>query len=45
MANTVNMTSINELMARITGHPLLKDVSLEQAVRYTIDFIDIVGYP
>ena len=39
------MTTINEIMARITQHPLMRDVTLEQVIRYTIDFIDIVGYP
>lgn len=45
MVDNINMISIKELMARITSHPLLKDVTLEQGIRYTVDFIDIVGYP
>ena len=32
-------------MARVLSHPLLQDVSLEQGIRYTVDFINIVGYP
>lgn len=32
-------------MARVTSHPLMQDVTLEQGIRYTVDFINIVGYP
>jgi hypothetical protein len=45
MVDNIEMISIKELMARLTGHPLMKDISLEQAIRYTVDFINIVGYP
>ena len=45
MVDNINMISIREVMARVTGHPLMKDLSLEQCIRYTIDFINIVGYP
>lgn len=45
MVDNINMISIKELMARVTGHPLMQDVTLEQGIRYTVDFINIVGYP
>lgn len=37
--------SIKELLSRILRHPLLQDVTLEQAVQYTIDFIGTFGMP
>ena len=37
--------SIKELLSRILRHPLLQDVTLEQAVQYTLDFIGIFGMP
>lgn len=45
MVDNINMISIKELMARVTSHPLMQDVTLEQGIRYTVDFINIVGYP
>lgn len=38
-------TSIKEVLSRILRHPLLQEVTLEQAVQYTIDFIGIFGMP
>lgn len=38
-------TNIKLVLDRILQHPLLQDVSLEQAVSYTIDFMRIVGVP
>lgn len=41
-----NFVNIQEVLARVTAHPMLQDkVDLEQAIRYTIDFISIVGCP
>ena len=40
-----NFVNIREVLARVTSHPMLKNVDLEQAIRYTIDFISIVGLP
>lgn len=37
--------SIKVLLDNILDHPLLKDVSFERAVNYTINFIRIVGMP
>ena len=40
-----NFVNIREVLARVTSHPMLKNVDLEQAIRYTVDFISIVGCP
>lgn len=37
--------NIREILARVTDHPMLKDVTLEHAIRYTAEFIGIVGCP
>lgn len=37
--------SIKELLSRILRHPLLQDLTLEQVVQYTLDFIGIFGMP
>lgn len=37
--------SIREILSRILRHPLLQDVTLEQAVQYTVDFLGIFGMP
>ena len=37
--------SIKEILSRILRHPLLQDVTLEQAVQYTVDFLGIFGMP
>lgn len=37
--------SIKEVLSRILRHPLLQDLTLEQAVQYTLDFIGIFGIP
>ena len=40
-----NFVNIREVLARVTSHPMLKNVDLEQAIRYTVDFISVVGCP
>lgn len=37
--------SIKELLSRILRHPLLQDLTLEQVVQYTLDFISMFGLP
>lgn len=37
--------NIRYILDRIMQHPLLQDITLEQAVAYTIDFMRIVGVP
>ena len=45
MVKEYNYINIREVLSRILRHPLLQDVTLEQAVQYTIDFIGIFGMP
>lgn len=45
MVKEYNYINIREALSRILRHPLLQDVTLEQAVQYTIDFIGIFGMP
>lgn len=45
MVKEYNYISVREILSRILRHPLLQDVTLEQAVQYTIDFIGIFGMP
>lgn len=43
MVKEYNYINIREALSRILKHPLLQDMTLEQAVQYTIDFIGIFG--
>ena len=45
MVKEYNYINIREILSRVLRHPLLQDVSFEQAVQYTIDFIGIFGMP
>lgn len=45
MVTNIQYTNIRRVLDDITEHPLLRDVTLEQAVRHTIRFINIHGYP
>ena len=45
MVKEYNYISIREVLSRVLRHPLLQDVTLEQAVQYTLDFISIFGMP
>lgn len=45
MQNTLEYISIKEILSRVTRNTLFKDVSLEQVIQYTIDFMEIVGVP
>mgnify|MGYP007104071491 CR=1 FL=1 len=38
-------TNINDIMSRLTKHPLLEDISLDIVVEYVVDFMRIVGVP
>lgn len=37
--------SLKQIMDNITEHPLLKDITFERVINYTISFIRIVGMP
>ena len=45
MVKEYNYINIREVLSRILRHPLLQDVTLEQAVQYILDFIGIFGLP
>lgn len=45
MVANIQYTNIRRVLDNLLDHPLLKDVSLEQAVRYTLRFISLFGFP
>lgn len=45
MVTNIQYTNIRRVLDDITEHPLLRDVTLEQVIRYTIRFISLHGYP
>lgn len=45
MVKEIRYISIKRVLDNLTEHPLLRDLTLEQVVRYTIRFIQITGYP
>lgn len=45
MVKELNYVNIRELLSRVLRHPLLQDFTLEQAIQYTLDFIDTFGFP
>ena len=45
MVKEYNYVSVKEVLSRILRHPLLQDVTLEQAVQHTIDFLGVLGMP
>lgn len=45
MVKELQYTSIKRVLDNLTEHPLLRDLTLEQVVRYTVRFISIHGYP
>ena len=45
MVRNVQYTSIKQVLANLLDHPLLRDVDIDAAVRYTLRFIALHGYP
>lgn len=45
MVTEIQYISIRRVLDDLLDHPLLKDLTLEQAVRHTIRFISLHGYP
>jgi len=45
MNNEIRYINIREILSRITRHPLLQEVNLEQVLQHVIDFIGIFGIP
>ena len=45
MVTEIRYINIREVLSRVLRHPLLQEVTLEQAIQYTIDFIGTFGLP
>jgi hypothetical protein len=45
MVKEIQYTNIKRVLDNLTEHPLLRDLTLEQVVRYTIRFIGLHGLP
>ena len=45
MIKEYNYISIKEILSRLMRNPLLQDVTLEQVVQYTVDFLGTFGMP
>ena len=45
MVKEIRYTNIRRVLDNLKDHPMLSDLTLEQAVRHTIRFIGIHGYP
>lgn len=45
MIKEYNYVNIREVLSRILRHPLLKNVTLEQVIQHTTDFIGVFGMP
>lgn len=45
MVTEIKYINIREVLSRILRHPLLQEVTLEQAIQYTVDFIGTFGLP
>lgn len=45
MVKKIEYIKLQEVLNRVLRHPLLKELDLETAVYYTIDFIGIIGLP
>lgn len=45
MIKEIQYTNIRRVLDNLMEHPMLRDLNLDQAVRYTIRFISLHGYP
>lgn len=45
MVTEIQYTSIKRVLDNLTEHPIMRDLSLEQVIRYTIRFISLNGFP
>lgn len=45
MIKEIQYTNIRRVLDNLMDHPLLRNINLEQAVRYTLRFISLHGYP
>lgn len=45
MVNEIQYISIKRVLDNLLDHPMLRDLTLDQAIRYTVRFIGINGFP
>lgn len=45
MVKEIQYTSIKRVLDNLLDHPMLRDLTLEQVIRYTLRFIGINGFP
>ena len=45
MVDGITYTNINRVLDNLMDHPLMRDLTLEQVVRYAVRFIEINGFP
>lgn len=45
MVKEIQYVNVREILSRVLRHSLLQNVTLEEAIQHTIDFIGIVGVP
>lgn len=45
MVTNIQYTNIRRVLDDLTEHPMLRDLTLEQVIRYTLRFIALNGYP
>lgn len=45
MWSEYNYVKLPEILSRVLRHPLLRDLDLETAIQYTIDFFSVMGLP
>ena len=45
MVKEIQYTSIQRVLDNLLDHPMLRDLSLEQVIRYTVRFIELNGFP
>ena len=45
MVRNIQYTTITRILDDLSDHPLLRDVTLDTAIRYAIRFVELHGYP
>ena len=45
MTENIQYINLREILSRVLDHPMLQDVNLESAIRYSLDFIRKMGLP
>lgn len=45
MVNEIKYIRLEVVLDRILKHPLLQDITYEAAIQYTVDFLNLMGFP